>query len=306
MGSRRLTIFPRTVNGVDNASPITRNDDSSELSAIKRKLHSEEGTLERKLQKFTTPLRVKRKIFTPLDEDPGKFYRCIHIVDPEGERPYCIAQGIASVANENAYRVVMIRRSSGKFFYGLEDPNPNLLNVVSVFRFQDSLFTVFDRPGLPLSEIAVSHSPRLGLAEVKTISAEALSGISAMCDAGLHLPSIDVEDITISATNGQVQVAIHRAYSQEATTNEKATAFGVMLDDLVSRVPDSSTLQHSQDLVAFIQYAAETTYQELKKDKFLRDSLPTPSLIPFVLNAQIIVFPVEYITEAVIADLGTT
>ena len=105
-------------------------------------------------------------------------------------------------------------------------------------------------------------------------------------------------------------------------TNEKATAFGVMLDDLVSRVPDSSTLQHSQDLVAFIQYATEATYQELKKvpmllrsdntalkalqDKFLRDSLPTPSLIPFVLNAQIIVFPVEHVTEAVITDLGTT
>jgi hypothetical protein len=43
---------------------------------------------------------------------------------------------------------------------------------VSVLRFQDSLFTVFDRPGLPLSEIAVSHSPQLGLAEVKTISTE--------------------------------------------------------------------------------------------------------------------------------------
>ena len=55
---------------------------------------------------------------------------------------------------------------------GLDRPNPNLLNIVSVFRFRDSLFTVFDRPGLPLSEIAVSHSPQLGLAEVKTISTE--------------------------------------------------------------------------------------------------------------------------------------
>jgi hypothetical protein len=43
---------------------------------------------------------------------------------------------------------------------------------LSVFRFQGSLFTVFDRPGFPLSEIAVSHSPQLGLAEVRTISTE--------------------------------------------------------------------------------------------------------------------------------------
>ncbi|KAJ6280806.1 hypothetical protein J3E71DRAFT_362224 [Bipolaris maydis] len=231
MDSRRLMIFLRTVDGVDNASPNKRKNESTEPSAIKRKLYSEEGTIG-----------IKRKIFTLLDKDPGKFYWCIHIVDPEGERLL------------------------GKFVYSLEDPNPNLLNVVFVFRL-----------GLPLSKIAVSYSPRLGLAEVKTISAEALSSISALGDAGLHLPSINVEDITISASN-----AIHRAYLKEAMTNEKATAFGVMLDDLVSRVLDSST------------------------DKFLRDSLPTPSLIPFVLNAQIIVFLVEYVTEAVITNLGTT
>lgn len=67
---------------------------------------------------------------------------------------------------------MMIRRSPDKSVYGLEDPNPNLLNVVSVFSFQGSLFTVFDRPGLALSEIAVSHSPPLGLAQVRTISVE--------------------------------------------------------------------------------------------------------------------------------------
>jgi hypothetical protein len=43
---------------------------------------------------------------------------------------------------------------------------------MSVLRFEGSLFTVFDRPGLPLSEIAVSHSPQLGLAELRTISTE--------------------------------------------------------------------------------------------------------------------------------------
>ena len=172
MDSRRLTIFPRTTNGVEDANTINRRGGYADLSALKRKYNREDGLLERKLLKPTPPLRAKRKIFTPLDEDPGRHYRCIHIVDPEGERPYCLAQEIASSATENAYRVVMIRRSPDQSIYGLGDPNPNLLNILSVFRFQGSLFTVFDRPGLPLSEIAVSHSPPLGLAEVRTISVE--------------------------------------------------------------------------------------------------------------------------------------
>jgi hypothetical protein len=108
----------------------------------------------------------------PINGDPEQHYRCIHSVDPEGDRPYCLAQEIASDATEHAYRVVMIRRSPDRPVVGLDKPNPNLLNIVSVFRFQGSLFTVFDRPGLPLSEIAVSHSPQLGLAEVRTISTE--------------------------------------------------------------------------------------------------------------------------------------
>lgn len=172
MDSRRLTVFPRTGNGVDNHSSINGKGSSTAPSAPKRKFRSENVPVDPKLPKLAPTLRVKRKIFTPLDEDPGRHYRCIHTVDPEGERPYCLAQEIASDAPEHAYRVVMIRRSSDKPVVGLDKPNQNLLNILSVFRFQGSLFTVFDRPGLPLSEIAVSHSPQLGLAEVRTISTE--------------------------------------------------------------------------------------------------------------------------------------
>jgi hypothetical protein len=93
-------------------------------------------------------------------------------VDPEGERPYCLAQEIAADATGHAYRVVMIRRSPDRSVVGPDNPNPNLLNIVSVFWFQASIFTVLDRPGLPLSEVAVSHSPQLGLAEVRTISTQ--------------------------------------------------------------------------------------------------------------------------------------
>jgi hypothetical protein len=112
------------------------------------------------------------KTFTPIDGDPRQYYRCIHIVDPEGERPYCLAQEIASNTTEHAYRVVMIRRSPDKPVVGLARPSPNLLNILSVFRFQGSIFTMFDKPGLPLSEVAVSHSPQLGLAEVRTITTQ--------------------------------------------------------------------------------------------------------------------------------------
>lgn len=167
MNDRRLTVFPTTTNSVENASLINKKSNSTNLSTGKRK-RPDPLFIEYKWRKFSpTP-----QIFTPRDEDPGRHYRCIHIVDPQGERPYCLAQEIASSATKNAYRVVMIRRSPDKPVYGLEEPNPNLLNILSVFRFEDSLFTVFDRPGFPLSEIAVSHSPQLGLAEVKTISVE--------------------------------------------------------------------------------------------------------------------------------------
>jgi hypothetical protein len=187
MDSRRLTIFPRAGNGVENASSVNASSfnassvnsssikgkvDSAAPSTPKRNFQSENGPVDPTPPNLTPTLRVKRKIFTPLDEDPERHYRCIHSVDPEGERPYCLAQKIASDVSKHAYRVVMIRRSPEKSVVGLDNPNPNLLNIVSVFRFQGSLFTAFDRPGLSLSEIAVSHSPQLGLAELRTISTE--------------------------------------------------------------------------------------------------------------------------------------
>jgi len=47
--------------------------------------------------------------------------------------------------------------------------------------------------------------------------------------------------------------------------DDKATAFGSMLDDLMSRIPNPSTLQRSDDLLAFIRRAGQTTYPELQK-----------------------------------------
>ena len=91
---RRLTIFPRTGNGVENPNSINGKGRFATPSAPKRKFSSENVPVDLKLPKPAPTLRAKRQIFTPLDEDPGKRYRCIHSVDPEGEKPYCLAQEI--------------------------------------------------------------------------------------------------------------------------------------------------------------------------------------------------------------------
>jgi hypothetical protein len=171
MDPRRLTIFPRTGQVSGNIRTIREEASTPAIEAPKPKFYSGNGPLDVEPLRLLATSRAMHKTFRPTDGDPGH-YRCIHIVDPEGERPYCLAQEIAADATGHAYRVVMIRRSPDKSVVGPDKPNPNLLNILSVFRFQASTFIVFDRPGLPLSEVAVSHSPQLGLAEVRTISTQ--------------------------------------------------------------------------------------------------------------------------------------
>jgi hypothetical protein len=170
MDSRRLTIFPRTEHTLSDIRPIRNEATTPAIEAPKPHSYSGNRLLDVEPLRLPAASRAVHKTFTPMDEDPRRHYQCIHIVDPEGKKPYCLAHKIASDATEHAYRVVMIRRSPDKPVFGLHKPNPNLLNIVSVFWFQGSIFTVFDRPGFPLSEVAVSHSPQLGLAEVRTIS----------------------------------------------------------------------------------------------------------------------------------------
>jgi hypothetical protein len=170
MHPRRLTIFPRTGQASDIRT--IREDSTPAVEAPKPEFYSGNGPLDAEPSRLPATSRAMHKTFTPINEDPGRNYRCIHIVDPEGERPYCLAQEIASDANKHAYRIVMIRCSLDKSVVSPDSPKSNLLNIVSVFRFQGSIFTVFDRPGLPLSEVAVPHSPQLGLAEVRTISTQ--------------------------------------------------------------------------------------------------------------------------------------
>jgi hypothetical protein len=167
----RLPASSQAMHGQASISTI-REDSTPAIEAPKPRFYSGNGPLEVEPLRLPLTNRAMHKTFTPIDEDPKRHYQCIHIVDPEGERPYCLAQELASNDTAHAYRIVMICRSPDRSVVGLDNPNPNLLNILSVFRFQGSIFTVFDRPSLPLSEVAVSDSPQLGLAEVRTISTQ--------------------------------------------------------------------------------------------------------------------------------------
>lgn len=169
MGSRRLTIFPNKGHHLDAHAP---HDSAPPIRATKRRFHSGDRPVDLELIKGSASVKTMHKVFTPIDEDPGHLYKCISIVDPDGGRPYCLAQERDLQSNECPYRIVMVRRSTDRAVFGTTKPHSNLLNIIRVFRFDNSIFTVFDRPGLALSEIAVSHSREMGLTELKTISRE--------------------------------------------------------------------------------------------------------------------------------------
>jgi hypothetical protein len=70
----------------------------------------------------------------------------------------------------DTYRIVLIRRSEIKVVLGITKLNLNVLNLLDVFRFENSLFTVFKRPGTLLLDIVIL--PDLGVSHIKTISRE--------------------------------------------------------------------------------------------------------------------------------------
>ncbi|KAA8611971.1 hypothetical protein TUN199_01304 [Pyrenophora tritici-repentis] len=93
---------------------------------------------------------------------------------------------------------------------------------------------------------------------------QALSGICALTAAGLFMSSLNVEDITISASDGQVKVEFDQEFLQTSRADGNAGAFGIMLEDLISRVPSPAMLQQNDGLNAFIGYTSQTTYLELQ------------------------------------------
>jgi hypothetical protein len=68
----------------------------------------------------------------------------------------------------------------------------------------------------------------------------------------------------LNATTERLQ-EFDPALLQSSKADGNASAFGSMLEDLISRVPSPLLLQQSDNLLAFIQYTGKTTYLELKK-----------------------------------------
>lgn len=165
MEQRRLTIFPRAAD-LQELTPFADEADRTSTSGSKRTFSGHEGPIHLRLPKAV------QKVFKPSDQDPQEFYECIYIVDPEGENPYALAQEVLSPRNESALRVVMIRRSTIRAIVGTSKPNANLLNIVRAFHYNGSIFTVLDRPGLPLSALLVPKHPCFGVEELRTVSRE--------------------------------------------------------------------------------------------------------------------------------------
>ena len=178
MDSRPLTLFPTTsysdklehANSIPNQFPSTR---ATEKRPPKRTFGGE-TKVDLQLPKHTSTIKnnpLARPI-NPKRQNPETLYHCIQIIKPLDQPTICLAQE-RSGAGEHVeqYRVVLIRRSEIKAVFGLSPANPNVLNILAVFEYENSLFTVFDRPGVPLSQIALL--PSLGVTEIKTISKEA-------------------------------------------------------------------------------------------------------------------------------------
>jgi hypothetical protein len=222
MDTRRLTLFPITGDDQgESAYTIRSKDNVAAVGGSKRKFNTGAGIVDLELPKVLQPTISEHRVFVPVEDDPERFYQCIYLVGPDGDRPYYLAQEKTLTANKSPYRIVMIRRSAVRVVVGLSKPDPNLLNIISVFQFGGSIFTVFDRPGLSLSEIALCRSSQLGLAQLQTISKgvglpvffsieltiiQTLSGMAALGTAGFHLHKIDLEDVTISAYDGRIKV----------------------------------------------------------------------------------------------------
>jgi hypothetical protein len=149
MDERRLTVFP-AANHRDR-SPSTKTNP-------KRKFES--GESPRNLKLCTSPSSSIALIEAVKHRDPGEFYSIIYIRD----RKDCLAIGKGAGS-----QVVLIKRTP------IQEPFrptklPNVLNLVDAYIYKDSMFTVSDRPGVSLKDIASSRS--LGVVAIATLSKE--------------------------------------------------------------------------------------------------------------------------------------
>lgn len=60
------------------------------------------------------------------------------------------------------------------------------------------------------------------------------------------------------------QQEFDQEFLQTSKVDGDASAFGIMLEDLISRVPSPAMLRQNDGLNAFIGYTSQTTYLELQ------------------------------------------
>ncbi|OAL56163.1 hypothetical protein IQ07DRAFT_595771 [Pyrenochaeta sp. DS3sAY3a] len=257
MDSRRITVFPKTGNTLINADIIPR--------ASKRKILTSDRPISLELPRVFGSIKIGHKVLNPKEQNPDEIYKCIYLVDPQGKRPYALAQERNTDKNLQAYRIVMIRRTApNRAVVGIDRPHVNVLNILDVFQFDGSTFTIYDRPGLPLSELIVCVTPQIGVSEIQTISKEALQGINALCDAGFSIQKLHLEDITVSGHDGRVQVEFRHAIFEGPEATSNASSFKVLLDNVILKLPRGSTLLQNRALREFIESSSDMTYGQLQ------------------------------------------
>jgi hypothetical protein len=79
--------------------------------------------------------------------------------------------------------------------------------------------------------------------------------------------SVSIEHVLNATTKRRQE--FNQAFLQSSKTDGKASAFGIMLEELISRVPSPLMLQQSDDLLAFIRHTSQTTYLALQKVRTL-------------------------------------
>jgi hypothetical protein len=74
---------------------------------------------------------------------------------------------------------------------------------------------------------------------------------------------VSIEHVLTATTKRQQ--GFDKAFLQSPKADITASTFGIMLEDLISRVPGRLILQQSDDLLAFIRSTDQTTYVELQQ-----------------------------------------
>ena len=118
--------------------------------------------------KYTSGPKTKQAVPKPVEPrktSPETTYEYVHEVHPGNGRNYCSV--MVKATRKDAYSTFIIRRKPIEAIFKLERPSPYALNLIEAFEWKDSLYCVYDRPGIPLPDIVLT--PGLNFSHMKTI-----------------------------------------------------------------------------------------------------------------------------------------